>query len=574
MLDSKHMPARRQKRRIAVKPAAVASPPLPPTIAFFERHARSAVVLLILLASVRIVSTYTVFNHTSDEPNHIACGMEWLDKGTYTYEAQHPPLARVAAALGPYLLGIRSQGSPQPDSLEVPREGTKILYRGHRYDLTLALARLGILPFFWIACLVMYWWGHRYFGATGCPLGPVVTVFLFSFLPPVLAHAGLATTDMALTAFLGAAFVSALAWLEQPGPLRGALFGASTALAVLSKFSVVAFLPVSLAVALVWFLCAERPTLAWLAAAVKRRLPSFALAVLVGMLLIWAGYRFSFGAPDFTSLRLPAPELFSGIRAVMRHNATGHPTYFLGQRGIAGFWYFYPVVLAVKTPLAFLILLGYGVVLALRKRSPYRRAWIPASFASGILLVGLESHINIGVRHILPVYMGFSLLAAIAALRLLELSRARRWMRIALALLLAWFAGSSLLAHPDYLPYFNELAGSHPENIVVDSDLDWGQDMKRLAARLHAVGAPELTFNQFFIADLEHEHGFPPIREMDLANPSPGWNAVSLTYLKVGRLGLWNSYPRLRLWPEYIQPTERVGKGVLLWYFPYPAHPQ
>jgi hypothetical protein len=170
--------------------------------------------------------------------------------------------------------------------------------------------------------------------------------------------------------------------------------------------------------------------------------------------------------------------------------------------------------------------------------------------------------------------MGFSILAAIAVLRLLELSRARHWMRIALALLVAWLAGSSLLAHPDYLPYFNELAGSEPEKIVVDSDLDWGQDMKRLATRMHETGARELTFNPFIIADLEHEHGFPPIREMDLANPSPGWNAVSLTYLKVGRLGLWNSYPQLRLWPEYIKPTERVGKGVLLWYFPYAAHPQ
>jgi len=567
MLDSKYMPARRQKRRVAIKPAEAATPPAPPTIAFLERHARSAVLVLILIASVRIVSTYTVFNHTSDEPNHIACGMEWLDKGTYTYEAQHPPLARVAAALGPYLLGIRSQGSPKPNTLAVPREGTKILYRDRHYDLALALARLGILPFFWIACLAVYWWGKRYFGATVA----VVAVFLFSFLPPVLAHAGLATTDMALTAFLGAALVSALAWLEQPSPLGGALFGVCTALAVLSKFSVVAFLPASLAVALIWFLCAERPTPIWLAAAVKRRLPSFGLAVLVGLLVIWAGYRFSFGAPDFTSLRLPAREVFSGIRAVMRHNATGHPTYLLGERNITGFWYFYPLVLAVKTPLAFLFLLGYGVALALRKPSPYRRAWIPVSFAAGILLVGLESHINIGVRHILPIYLGFSLLAAIAALRLLELSRGRQWMRIGLALLVAWFAGSSLLAHPDYLPYFNELAGSQPEKIVVDSDLDWGQDMKRLAKRLHQAGARELTFNQLFIADLEHEHGFPPIREMDLANPSPGWNAVSLTYLKWARLGLWNTYPQLRLWPEYVKPTERVGKGVLLWYFPYPG---
>src|ERR1017187_10357074 len=112
------MPVKQRKRPVAVPPAQAAAEPLPPIIPFLERHARSAVLVLILIASVRIVSTYTVFNHTSDEPNHIACGMEWLDKGTYTYEAQHPPLARVAAALGPYLLDIRSQGSPQPNTLE------------------------------------------------------------------------------------------------------------------------------------------------------------------------------------------------------------------------------------------------------------------------------------------------------------------------------------------------------------------------------------------------------------------------------------------------------------------------
>jgi hypothetical protein len=78
------MPVRQQKRKIAIQLAGVASPPPRPAIAFLERHTRSAVLLLILIASVRIVSTYTVFNHTSDEPNHIACGMEWLDRGTYT----------------------------------------------------------------------------------------------------------------------------------------------------------------------------------------------------------------------------------------------------------------------------------------------------------------------------------------------------------------------------------------------------------------------------------------------------------------------------------------------------------
>ena len=176
---------------------------------------------LVLVASIRIIATYTVFSHTYDEPAHIACGMEWLDKGVYQWEPQHPPLARVATALGPYLLGTRCQNTPNVDLASMTKEGLAILYYGHHYDLTLELARLGVLPFFWIACLVVYWWGRRYFS----PSVAVVAVFLFSFLPPVLAHAGLATTDMALTAFLGAAFLCGLIWVEHPTLGHAALFG-------------------------------------------------------------------------------------------------------------------------------------------------------------------------------------------------------------------------------------------------------------------------------------------------------------------------------------------------------------
>ena len=522
-------------------------------------------VALVLIASIRIVATYTVFNHTLDEPAHVACGMEWLDKGVYRWEPQHPPLARVAAALGPYLLGIRSQGTARTEPLAMFREGNAIFYRDHHYDLTLALARLGILPFFWIACLVVYWWGKRYFGAAVGALG----VLLFSFLPPVLAHAGLATTDMALTAFLGAAFFCGLVWTEQPTRAHAVWFGASTGLMVLSKFSCLAFLPASAAVALAWYLFSERPKMARLARAARERLPSLGLAVLVACLLIWAGYRFSFGKVEFANLRLPAPELYSGIRTVMEHNAGGHPAYLLGQRSETGWWYFFEVALAVKTPLAFLILLGFGVALALRRQQRYQRPWLPLAFAAGILLVGVFSRINIGLRHVLPVYIGFAVLTAVAVVRLVELTQTRRWVRMALPLLVLWLAGSSLLCHPDYLAYFNELAGSEPEKILVDSDLDWGQDIKRLSRRLHEVGAQEVAFLPVIVADLEGEHGFPPVRAvMNVWRPTPGWTAVEVTYLKALRLGLGDEHPEVTLWPDRTKPLERVGKSILLYYFP------
>src|SRR5271154_2534871 len=125
--------------------------------AFLGRYSLIIFLILVAIASARIISTYTVFNHTVDEPAHIACGMEWLDKGTYHYEAQHPPLSRVMMAILPrYILKAHSWNRPL-----MFNEGAAVLYTGDQYDLTLALARLGILPFYWLACWVVYWWAKR-----------------------------------------------------------------------------------------------------------------------------------------------------------------------------------------------------------------------------------------------------------------------------------------------------------------------------------------------------------------------------------------------------------------------------
>jgi hypothetical protein len=231
---------------------------------------------------------------------------------------------------------------------------------------------------------------------------------------------------------------------------------------------------------------------------------------------------------------------------------------------MTGFWYFYPVVLAVKTPIGFLLLLAAGVAITWRGG----RRWLPLAFAAGILLVGAFSRINIGVRHILPVYAAFSIVAAAGLVWLLENAGSRRWMTGAAAAASLWLAVSSLVSHPDYLPYFNEFAGSRPEQILVDSDLDWGQDVKRLARRLQQAGAKEVTFANQMLADYPR-HGMPRMVErMEVTQPNAGWNAVSLTFLKTRRLGLFGQYPDMVLWPDRIPPQERVGKGILLWYFP------
>jgi Dolichyl-phosphate-mannose-protein mannosyltransferase len=559
------MSAKSKKRRGAAAAAEPAAQSSPWFRTFLEQRAGAVALALVLLATIRIAATYTVFTHTYDEPSHIACGMEWLDHGRYQYEAQHPPLARVAAALGPYLLGARGQNTPRNTRDAIMVEGLRILYSGD-YDKLLAAARAGILPFFWVACAVVWWWAARYFGR----LEALAAVFLFSFLEPVLAHAGLATTDMALTAFLGAAFLTGTIWLEDPTPRRAALFGLCAGLAVVSKYSSLAFFPAAAVVALGWHWTFERPKAGELREGALRRLPGLALAAAIVCVIVMVAFRFSWGDSGL-GLKLPAPEFFQGIRDVAKHNAEGHPGYLLGQRSKTGFWYFYAVVLAVKTPLAFLFLAVIGMRLVFRRSSGYRFGWLPVAYAAGILVVALFSHINIGVRHILPVYTGLSLVAGAGAVHLWRSASEHAWTKYALPAALLWFGATSLAAHPDYLPYFNELAGSHPENILVDSDLDWGQDYKRLAARLQELGARQVTFTPFPMTVLAR-HGFPLLAPLNPFAPMGGWDAIGVSTWKERRLGVNDKRVETDpWWADQYEPTEKVGKTIYLWDFPGPG---
>ncbi len=519
-----------------------------------ERHSLPLALCLIAIAAVRIVSTYTAFADVGDEPAHLACGLQYLAQHVYRYETQHPPLARAMAALGPYLDGARPVGEPNPEW-----EGDAILCHSSHPSRTLSLARLGILPFFLLACLVVYFWARHHFGNPAA----VLATGLFTLLPPVLAHAGLATTDMALTACLGAAFFSLVLWAERPTLPRALLTGAATALAALSKFTALGFLPAGLALAFVAYIVVERPGLNKLAALARERAASFPLAVLAGALLIWAGYGFSFGLVPGWNLCLPAPEFFDGIRNALHHNATGHTAYLLGQVSKTGWWYFFPVALAVKTPIAFLLLLASGAYLCWKKRREVAYL-LPLAFSLGILLPAMTSHVNIGVRHILPVYIGFSIMAGQVGDQ-----PHRKPAATVLAVLLVWLAITGAIRHPDYLAYFNELVGSQPEKVLVDSDLDWRQDTKRLAQRLKELGASEVSFGQFIwkAQCLDVWPGLPHPKVINPLVPVEGWTAVSPTLDKTTQYGMDYRFPNLQPWFDYIQPVERVG-SLLLYYVP------
>jgi len=523
--------------------------------AFTHRHATILAIALVAIATVRIVLTYGALGYTYDEPAHLACGIEWLEKHTYTLEAQHPPLARVMTALLPRLFGARSAGRPS-----LWPEGLAILASTGHPDATLTQARLGTLPFFWIVCWIAFAWTRR---ISSHAISAVAAIFLLTMTPAILAHAGLATTDMGLTAMLLLAVYTGWLWIESPSLSRATFVGAATGLALVTKFSTLAFLPSIAIVALALWWYFERPAPRTMASFAAARTTQFGMAIAVASLVVWAAYRFSLGHTALGSFRVPAPEFFNGIQEVRDHNSRGNLTYLLGRVNTVGWPQFYAVALAVKAPLP-LLAAGLAGLWLLR-----RRCLILAAVVLGILLFSsFFTNIRIGTRHVLPVFVAFAIAGGYTTTRLLD--RANAYARYALAALALALAIPSLAAHPDYLGYFNLLAGSRPEAILVDSDLDWGQDVKRLGARLREIGAPEVYFNQYAPGDLAAMYGFPPIRPLDPSAPRPGWNAVSLTALKYGLFadGRYAYEPGYEFWPDRVKPDERIGSGILLFYAP------
>ncbi|HUR80562.1 MAG TPA: hypothetical protein VM733_07335 [Thermoanaerobaculia bacterium] len=515
------------------------------------RASRLILCLIVIIAAARVVSTWRVFSQTYDESTHIATGMEWIERGTYFGEPQHPPLARIATAIGPYLAGARLS----KNDIGLTAQGNVILHSAE-YLRMLTLSRAGILPVFLISIVVVWFYARM----LGGELAGVLAALLYSNLPPVLAHAGLSTTDMAVTCGIAATLFLLQRWLAAPTRLNASLLGFAAAIALTSKFSSVLFLAVGGGAIMLM----TKP----------KRFTHAAIAIAVCIVSVWAVYRFSFGRPENTHLYLlaawtdahpsllwlkprlehtplPMPGLLAGIVQTALHNASGHEAFLLGEYRANGWWYYFPVAIAVKTTIVFL-LIALISPFVIRKRS----ALAPFVAALAIVIACMPVKINIGIRHVLPIY---PLLAVSAGCALAMLWP--RWKMIVIAAL-AVELFVSVRAHPDYLAYFNAFAGSHPERILLDSNLDWGQDLPRLEKRTRELKIEALRFSYFGTADLT-EHDLPPLLPLAHDHAAPGWHAISESNL--GSRGYGSNFP----WTANY-PYERVGKSIRLYRVPGP----
>ena len=173
------------------------------------------------------------------------------------------------------------------------------------------------------------------------------------------------------------------------------------------------------------------------------------------------------------------------------------------------------------------------------------------------------SRIDLGVRHILIVYPLLSGVAAYAVVEWFRRGRAYRYVAIGLV---AWQVGATCLAHPDYLAYFNEFAQNRPERVLMESDLDWGQDLHRASIRLKELGARNVAVSYFGTARVE-QSGLPPVQNLVSCEQPVQWALISIRMLASLKLKAREDPRSSALYSclSSRQPFQRIGKSMLLY---------
>jgi hypothetical protein len=552
---------------------------------------------LILLFFFLALDSMTMDSPTMDEPNHIARGLALLRTGDPRFSLEHPPLVNSLSALP--LLMLRDLSLPTDDPSWEQPEGwyrfAELLLWEYNADVTrmVFLARLPVVFLTIFLGLV----GYRFAMALwGSPAG-LLALLMLLFDPNVLAHGRYSTTDVGGAAFLLlATFMLWRLWSYDGWSISRLLAaGVSLGLAFAGKLSTLAFVPIFTLLSLLPLYPGR-----WRVAGSLRRLLQFGLTGLIALAIVWAAYGFQWGAfrfshDPFVTLNRwagPMPTYWAGIEQILGLSSQGRGAAFLlGEFSTAGFPAYFPVAFLVKTPLATLIMLPVAAILLLGQQWSRKRALfllIPAVF---FFLLSMQSALNIGYRHLLPsLVLCYILIAGLGTFvarpvpavssRSGRALTVTRLVRILLLVALPALMLATLSVHPHYLSYFNRAAGG-PANgyrMLIDSNVDWGQDLLRLKEWMSANDVDRIKLSWFGSADpayygIDYEPlpGLP--RHFDLwwdvpfdpVDPEPGVYAISVSNLwEIPLQEEKHVFP----WFREHKPDDRVGYSILIYRVP------
>lgn len=527
---------------------------------------RGFVVALLLALFAQLALSGPRLSITSDEPSHVIAGLTYLRTGDLWAQPLHghPPLLNLLCAAPlllqpdlPDLVGFPGWGI---DFLSYARA---VLPRLGPIERLTFVTRLPVMLLTLLLAALVYRWAIELFGGWA----GVLALALLVFDPNLLAHANLATTDLGVAlcglAALYAAWRAARAPLAAPRWVWIGVAGLSLGLTLAGKGSGFLYIPALVAV-LVW----PHRRLAGL----RRLLVEGALLIGIAFVVLWAVYGFQIGALPGSNIIVPFPAHFGQWRILFQ--AVQRVAFLRGETRLGGWWWYFLYTTAVKTPLAFLAMGGWAIVLWLRRGPRHWMAVAPLLiFPALYWLTAITSGMNIGHRHLLPTFpFAYIFVAQLATLRLPALPARRRLARGALGALVALHAFSALSIFPFYLAYFNPLAGGPRQGYrhLVDSNVDWGQSFIALRDYMTTAHIPTLRLSYYTYADpaayglaydpLPPVPGIPADALTPFA-PQPAIYAISATPLQ----GVMVSPGDLYDWFRHRDPIAQPGYGLLVY---------
>jgi hypothetical protein len=546
----------------------------------------TAGLLLSIMGTVQVLSALRE-NQTWDEAFELAAGYNYWKTGVYRFNLEQPPVGKLISAFPLLFLGpsipVDHPSYTKPDDVAF---GHEFLYRNRLpADRILFAGRLGTITLTLFFGLVLALWSRKKFGESSA----LLALTLFAFDPNLIAHGRYATTDLAAAAFIFFACLAWIAFLEKPGRARLALAGVALGLALATKHSALLLIPVLLCLHCIgWWRRPVSVLAIWIAMALLAYITIAITYAPEAKLFVPAATKLGLTHPalplaqEFINrssiygeflfkisrwLRLAPNSYIVGLSDFFNHNAGGHPSYLLGRFSTRGWWYYFLVVFLVKTPSAVLLTLALLPLLAMRYRV---RPVIPSLEWLGILLppavlfgASLTSHIDIGIRHLLPVYPFLYIAIGAGLFRILPASSRVGVVAMSCCLLIV----ESCLSFPNYLSFFNVLCGgvrSGPRYLL-ESNIDWGQDLKKLRPFLKSYGNVPVCLEYFGNADVEY-YGFSSVGSIPWTKDAEGRERVDcLGAISVNLLyGLYTD-PGAFSWIRDRKSLARVGGSIYLY---------
>ncbi len=468
---------------------------------------------------------------TVDEPIHLFAGYSYLKRGDFRANPEHPPFVKLWAALPLLAFDIKDPipTSPHWDMiLESERPlptrdlAAQMLFVDNDDETLFFVAKLQMIALGILLGIFVYLWSKELFGV----VAGIAALFLFALDPNILAHSQIVHTDLAFTAFFFIGtyyFWRALSHLTWPNLLLACVF---SALAAITKYSYPVILLAWAVLALLKMISSEplRCSIGMPGSILSRWKKAVILtgigvsAAMMAYLFIWAVYGFRFDAIPGGSAHLHLDWVMPGedsplrplVAFVIDHRLFPEAwiygqlytfkylqriSFLFGQASDDGFWSYFPVAFAVKTPLPTLMVLIVALNMLIRGRFSRMRElflFVPVVI---YFFLAIWSRANIGLRYILPIYPFLFVLAGGAVAELWRHARLRK----GVAFLAVWSLWTCLSIYPDYLAFFNGLVGG-PDNgykVLLDSNLDWGQDLKGLKRWMDANGIKKIWLAYF-----------------------------------------------------------------------------